>query len=457
MKAPMTTILCLCILLTGIANAQDSQATRQQTEITSATVTLNVEKQEISSVLKMISLSTNINIVSSPEVTGEVSINLYKVPIEEALDVVLGMAGFTYYRRGNIIVVTSESERGELPLSVKDLKTRSFRINHGDAEEINKVISEMVSEAGKSVVVPRNKSIVVIDTEEYLKLIEQVIKAQDTPPLQVMISVHVLRLDRSDNTSLGVELKAQSQSTLGDLWTLSTGEGGLAWSKVMHDKSIDINAKQVRDNIDTLARPEVMVIDGKTATILIGDRLGYKTTARADDGTTFENINFLETGTELLVTPDIGTDGNIRMNIYPKVSNGEINSEGLPEENTTEMETTLQVKDGDTIILGGLITRHKQRTRNQVPILGNIPYLGLLFGRNVWDEREVEIVVFLTPHIVPSHNTEFVTETIDRYTSQSQVIKDPIAKPIEGAPDLGAREPEWTVPGGYLNPKMNDR
>ena len=489
--------------------------------LTGENITLNVENEDIASVLKMLSLSRGVNIVAGPLVTGPVSVNLYDVPFEDALDAILGVAGFTHYTKDNVIYVTTEDARAKLPPEAGNLVIRSFRINHAKPEEVVKTIEAFLSPAGKAILTPqertivvrdapeyvsaiaelvaqqdlparapsltvrsfridhakpdellatveklvsangqavlnaKEKTIVVQDAAEYVAMIAQVIAQQDAPARQVLIAAEILRVSRDDDLDLGVELRrnwwdpdtvafsrnpgtgafTQGAGLTQDLGTLneaggglligdlSSGNQGLLWSGIWKDKEIFLTALATKGKVETLAAPEILALDGEEARMIIGDKLGYKTFSRADDGTTFEKVEFLDVGTQLTVTPEIARDGLIRMKILPKVSSGQI-GDGVPVENTTEVETTMLVRNGETIVIGGLISVRKERTRSQVPFLGDIPYLGLLFGHNVWIDAKTELVILITPHIVGPDRAPFMDARIEEYTKDSKLYPD---------------------------------
>ena len=162
--------------------------------------------------------------------------------------------------------------------------------------------------------------------------------------------------------------------------------------------SFVISALREYGQLNTLASPKVLVVDGQEAKIIIGSKLGFRTTTTTQT-VTVENVQFLEVGTLLLITPSISADGYVLMNLRPKVSDGRIEA-GLPSETTTEAITSVVVRDGATVVLGGLLRERKEELRSEVPGLGSVPLLGALFRRNRVTRSKTEIAVLVTPHIV---------------------------------------------------------
>jgi type II secretory pathway component GspD/PulD (secretin) len=509
----------------------------QLARCTTGSITLNVENMEITTLLKMLSIVRHANILASPEVKGTVNVNLFQVPFEDALQSIVGIAGYTHYTRDGIIYVTTEANKSKLPMGSHDLAIRTFRVEYASPDELLATVKEFVSPGGKAVLnpsdhaivvkdspayldaienlirqsdtpprfekltlrrfridhavpeemlaavqkfisksgkvmlSPQDRSIVVQDGPEVIAAIEDLIRQQDVPPRQVLISAQILRVDLTNDLNLGAELSrnwwAPSTLNLSKTGTLngipytldnlnnagngvllgdlSTGANGFFWGAIWKNKQVLLKAMASKGKVETLASPEVLAVDSKEAQMIIGGKLGYKTNAQADNNTTFENVQFLDVGTQINVTPSIGRDGLITMKIYPKVSSGQI-VQGIPVEDTTEVSTTMLVRDGETIAIGGLIDKHKERTRTQVPFLGDIPYLGLLFGYNSWVNHRTEIVILITPHIVGPERDTAMDATIGTYTGNTSLLSDPPLLPsaFDGMPGKAA-SPEGTA------------
>lgn len=405
--------LLLLVVAAAIAGAQEA-----------GLVTLNVENEEITSVLRLLSDANHINIIAGPEVEGTVSVNLYGVPFEDALRAVLGVSGYTWYRIGNIIYVTSEERKTSLPVSSTDLQVRTVKLDHSTTESTLPIVKEFMSPGGKAIESPP-KSIVLQDSPEQLERITRIIHELDKPLPQVAIQVQIINVKREDNMDLGVGFDTQPFTKYGveattndfaepfppradalgvvDLEDLPGGTGLFAGT-LQSDFRLFVEALDEVTDVEILASPQLMVMDGAKARIQVGDRLGFRITTTTDTAS-LESVEFLEVGTVLEVTPQISSDGLVQMEINPKVSNGSINNDGLPSENTSEVHTELMVHDGSTVIIGGLLNATKQRTRRQVPFLGDIPVLGRLFGRSGWDDNKSELVVLLTPRIMGAEPT----------------------------------------------------
>jgi type II secretory pathway component GspD/PulD (secretin) len=150
----------------------------------------------------------------------------------------------------------------------------------------------------------------------------------------------------------------------------------------------------------TLASPRLQVINGQNARIQVGEQLGY-TVATVTQTSTIQDVQFLETGVVLSVTPTISRDNRILMIVKPEVSDGKINTETLvPDKITREVETSVLLDDHQGVIIGGLIQEKDQTIIRKLPWLGDVKYVGKLFQHRDAERTRTEIIVALTCHIV---------------------------------------------------------
>ena len=163
---------------------------------------------------------------------------------------------------------------------------------------------------------------------------------------------------------------------------------------------------------DLLASPRVTAINHHQAELLIGSKLGYRSTLTTETGTQ-ELVEFLEVGVKLKFTPHISKNGYIRMSIAPSISEGSI-IDGLPQENTTETINEILVKDGQTIVIGGLIKNTNEKIVTGIPILSWLPIIGFLFRKTELLTEKREIMVLVTPTIVTPEDLEEMASEADK-------------------------------------------
>lgn len=288
-------------------------------------------------------------------------------------------------------------------------------------------------------------TLVVIDFEENIKAIEELIKQIDTRPQQVLVEATILQtalneanafgvdfsiigdLDFSDFISIGGPLGAanglirggngssgQGLSPSDNQGTAITsnpgntsGPGTMKVGIVADDISIFLRLLDQVTDTTILSNPKILALNRQPARVLVGKRVGYLNTTSTETSTT-QSVEFLDTGTQLYFRPFVSSEGEIRMELKPQVSAAEIrtvtDANGaavtIPDEVTQELTTNVNVKDGQTIVLGGLFTESTSFTRRQVPWLGDLPIIGAAFRGNEDATQRSEIIFLITPTIV---------------------------------------------------------
>ena len=158
-----------------------------------------------------------------------------------------------------------------------------------------------------------------------------------------------------------------------------------------------LTALSNKGRVHTLATPRLLALEDQEATTNVGDEIGYKLTTTINNVTT-ESIQFLQTGVILRVTPSIDADGHVMMRVHPEVSSGSI-AAGIPSKNTTEVSTQLVARDGQAVLIGGLIKASNYQ-RQGVPLLADLPLIGRAFSNTADTGASTETIVLITPHIV---------------------------------------------------------
>ena len=428
-------------------------------EVSSAgTVTLNVVDLPLTTVLRVLSMETNRNIVTTPAVTGTVTASLHNVTFEEALDAILLSNNAAYRAVGKFIYVYTQEELAEVLASENPPATRVFKLNHVSAEDIEPAVTPLLSAIGKVAVstasevglstsveeaggfsLSSSDYIVVYDRPQNLEAIARVIEELDVRPRQVLIEATILSAELNDDNALGVDfsilggvnlelLGATSQAiqdiTLGELpqtrlddfnasaqtgFTNNVPDGGIRVGIVKDHVAVFVQAlEQVTDTV-VLANPKVLALNKQRGQVIVGRRDGFVTTT-VTETQAIQTVEFLETGTQLIFRPFIGDDGFVRMELHPEDSIGGLNAANLPFEQTTEVTTNVVVHDGHTILIGGLFREVDTDARSQIPLLGDIPGLGNVFrSRNDSLQRQ-EVIILLTVHVV---------KDFDSYAKQS--------------------------------------
>ncbi len=399
----------------------------------------------IKDALGMLSQMYQKNIVPSTGVDGIVTVtNLYEVTFEEALQAVLGT--HKYEVKGNFIKVYTNEE---FMADKSRFEHAIIALNYINSEEAKKLAEPLLSEFGKLGIttaapteMEAGKSgdtlavqdrLVVSDYPENIGRIREVLSEVDVEPLQVLLEVTVMEATLTDTTKFGIDWKNINETAIGlggngflqEGFAPSADEGGLSVGVTFDNISALVTAIETVSDVTIMANPKILALNKQTGKIIIGRQDGYLSlTNVAEGGTATQQVEFLESGTVLEYRPFIGRDGMIRMEIHPEQSTGQVEISGgftLPNKSTTEVITNVMVKDGQTIVLGGLFKEETNLSHSQVPVLGDVPVVGELF-RGVNDvSTRVELIVLITPHII---NTPKEADGADRLEDVMRLAHD---------------------------------
>lgn len=323
--------------------------------------------------------------------------------------------------------VINEMEKGQ--------NLRIFNLRYAKAPDVEVQLRERLDALKLGTVRSdeRSNTLVVSALSKRMEEIEQIIAALDEKTREVLIEAKILKVTLSDDFDMGINwqnvlrdagnemgLEKYHPILTGTFPTTVTTHGQLQIGNAATDQiSGTIKWLQTVGQTKVLASPRITAINKEPARILIGTREAFVTTTTTTGqttSTTAENVTFVDVGISLEVTPIINDDGYVTMKIKPEISNVSrplITPTGnqIPIVDTTLAETSVMVKDGTTIIIGGLRKDEKSKTVNKMPVLGSIPFFGALFRSTNEDVEKIELVVFLTPYVITG-DTTFVDRQI---------------------------------------------
>jgi type IV pilus assembly protein PilQ len=433
----------------------------------SGNIEIHVKNEDLSNVLEMLSREYKLNIVATKGARGRISVDLYAMTLDQVLDAVCRGAGVSWSRDGTTIYVLTAEEAAASKASDTRLVSDLFVLNYLSADEASKDIVPLLSgratvamstAPGKGLPTGADDTggnsfglqdvLVVRDFPENLDAVRKLLKKLDVKPRQVLVEATILKVTLNDDTTLGVNFNtlaginfnalsnsgipiANPLSVLNDPTnTVAAGKSpfgavstqgfaapgkGLNIGIITNNVALFVNALEAVTDTHIIGNPKVLALNRQRAEVIVGDRFGYLTT-EVSNSTTIQTVQFLETGTQLIFRPYISDDGHIRLEIHPKVSTGAVVG-GLPNENTTEVTCNIMVRDGNTIVIGGLFDETASVGRSQVPGLGNIPFMGALFRSKEDSSVRHEVVILLTPHIIDDE--EAYTELSEQQMSDA--------------------------------------
>lgn len=416
------------------------------------TVEIHVTDASLIEVLRMLSLQSQRNIIASKEVRGTVTADLFDVTVKEALATILQANGYDYREKGNFIFVYSAKELAEMEKAQVQRKTEIFRLYYTPAANAATMIKPVLSEGSQVSFTTPGKTgiasdtsdaggnehatedvVVVTDFPERLEQVRAVLKEVDRRPVQILVEAVILRATLQENNDLGIDFTALGgvdfnalnaigggtggsglgQALSGQILTNpaaggaldrglvagSVGGGGLKLGVVKNNIGLFISALEGVTDTVVMANPKVLVLNKQRGEVHVGSQQGYRT-AVATETLTADDVKFLDTGTRLAFRPYVGDNGFVRLEIHPEDSSGSVNAAGLPNKFVTQVTSNVMVRDGHTIVIGGLFRESTDRTRSQVPGLGSLPGIGAAFRRQTDATVREEVIILLTPHIV---------------------------------------------------------
>jgi type II secretory pathway component GspD/PulD (secretin) len=376
-------------------------------------ITLTAQNASLSSILSLLSKQLNLNLICSEVGDEKVNVKITDVSLSNTLNSILPLHGYTHVIQNNIIVVTKVDPDKPIQPALQGKQVRVFDLNYVSGTEVLRIVTKLMSPIGSAFVntaSPDNKlqsheQIVVEDMPHYLVQVEEYLAQVDVPPKQVQVEAHVLQIALTDNCRHGVDFNqmlrvANSEVRLQSTGFATTTNPTSVFRLTGTDLSSVIDVLQSTTDTKTLASPKVTVINGQKSRMQVGGQIGYLMTTTTQTSS-LQSVDFLEYGVILTVTPLITAEGDILMNVKPQVSTGRINSTtNLPESETTEVETTVMLKSGEAIIIGGLIKETDSETQNKIPILGDMWLVGRIFQKRSHQKERSEVVITLLPRII---------------------------------------------------------
>jgi type IV pilus assembly protein PilQ len=403
-------------------------------------LSLNFQDIDVRSVLQLIADFTDLNLVASDTVQGNITLRLQNVPWDQALDLVLKTRGLDKRKVGNVLLVApadeiAARERQELEAKqqlaeLAPLRREVVQLNYAKASDIAKLFEDANEEGtmdqdmrGKIIFDDRTNSLIAYLTQERIDELRRIVTQLDIPVRQVMVEARIVEANVDFDKELGVEWRGVG---LGDNnWvaggTNSVEKGtdplefqagnfvdlgaagrtaGLNLGFITDNTLLDLelSAMEKTGNGEIISQPKVVTSDKETAKILKGAKIPYPEASSSGAATTA----FAEANLSLEVTPQITPDNRVIIEVKVNKDAADFSNQvnGTPSILTNEVNAKVLVNDGETIVIGGIFSNTQSKSVDKVPLLGDMPYIGRLFRRDVVQDSKSELLVFLTPRIM---------------------------------------------------------
>ncbi|EMQ5442297.1 type 4a pilus secretin PilQ [Pseudomonas aeruginosa] len=422
-------------------------------------LSLNFQDIDVRSVLQLIADFTDLNLVASDTVQGNITLRLQNVPWDQALDLVLKTKGLDKRKLGNVLLVApadeiAARERQELEAQkqiaeLAPLRRELIQVNYAKAADIAKLFQSVTSDGGQEgkeggrgsiTVDDRTNSIIAYQPQERLDELRRIVSQLDIPVRQVMIEARIVEANVGYDKSLGVRWggayhkgnwngygkdgnigikdedgmncgpiagnctfpttgTSKSPSPFVDIGAKDATSGigiGFITDNIILD--LQLSAMEKTGNGEIVSQPKVVTSDKETAKILKGQEVLYQ--EASSSGAT--STSFKEAALSLEVTPQITPDNRIIVEVKVTKDAPDFDRalNGVPPINKNEVNAKILVNDGETIVIGGVFSNTQSKSVDKVPFLGDLPYLGRLFRRDTVSDVKNELLVFLTPRIM---------------------------------------------------------
>jgi type II secretory pathway component GspD/PulD (secretin) len=359
--------------------------------------------------LSDISVQTGIPIIADTTASGFVTIDLVDVPFEEALARICIPLGLTFRRMdaGYYLVGAATPSNPTFALLSE---VRVVKMRYQKADTVSKLLSESYKPFIK--VDSETNTIVITASPELMARIESDIASIDRPIRQVMLQVLVTELSDGARESLGTDWQWNSDQSTGEVaGALNFTAGVLRTALGFGAASIDdflvaLRAEVESGRAEIHANPRIVAMDGKPAEVFLGEEQQYIVLVESETSQSITRQRVVaKTGISLKFTPQISDQGDITITVQPEVSTVTgSNKEGFPVISSRRASTTVRVRDGETFVLGGLVSESNVRSTAKIPLLGDLPLLGRLFRSERTASTETEVVIMVTPIILDGVN-----------------------------------------------------
>lgn len=379
---------------------------------------LSFQNADIRTVLGFLADYGQVNIVTAPDVQGNVTFSLKKVNWRQALDIVCKTYSLTAVDEAGYIRVTpTKSYLDEVSTMEKhkfdkekmvELSTAVMKIDNSTADELVKTVTPLLSERGKVQTDKRTNNLIVRDVPANIEKIEKLITDLDKPTRQIRISAQMIEVSTTALQELGIDWTLKTSRTVSakekyettsdqTLNGVTKPAGTFTFLTVQDGWNLasKISALVADGKGKIVAHPEITTVDNKEARIQMGQKIPIKQFDQSGNVV----ITFEEVGSLLKVTPHITSENRILMQLKPERSSYDYDPNGVVIK-TSNAETNVVVENGQTAVIGGLTTQDVLSSRSGIPVLKDIPFLGSLFSYTQKKVESRDLIIFVTPTIV---------------------------------------------------------
>ena len=407
------------------------QVGSQQKQYTGERTSLVFDNADVRDILRLIAEISDLNIIASDDVQGNITLRLIDVPWDQALDLILDVTGLGMIQEGNVVRVLPQDvirakKEAELTAArsqekLEPLTTEVITVSYADLGSVSGPVQSLLSDRGSLTEDKRNKYLIVTDVQQRIDKARELIAILDTPERQVMIEARIVEVNSNFSRDLGVDWGIDYDNPGDRLGSAGLGVGGeftiglpagggnipteaglgagFTFGRIGIDQTVldlRISALETNGKLKIISMPKVTTLNGEEALISQGTTIPYQTSGA--DGPKTE---FVSAELKLEVTPVINPDDSIIMEILATNDSPSITAGATaPSIDTKKAETKVLVRDGETTVIGGIFVENSSNSDAGTPWLKDVPILGHLFESKRNSNTRSELLVFITPRIL---------------------------------------------------------
>jgi type IV pilus assembly protein PilQ len=423
-------------------------------ECSNGKISLDVTNGNLQDVIKAIAEQSDMQIITYGTISGDINAKLKNVPLTEALALLLGGTMFTFVQKDSIILIGDRNSA--TPAGQALSKSEMIHLDCIKADGVMQILPKDIPPNNVKVIKEQN-ALLVSGTSEDIESVREFIKTVDIPTPQVSINAVIVEYTQDLNSQFGASagkrpnlvdssyfmhptpaFAKQGASDLTDIGSsgkaikdflassLGLGPTNTLITKIPDDFFLFLQFLETEDKAKVLAQPSIVTLNGNKASISVKQTNYYKVTTGTVTGTDY-TIRFqpIDFGIKLEITPWISMGGQITAEISPEVSNEvNTNADGYPNLSIRSITTTVRLRDGETIILGGLVQNQESEFKQKIPFLGDIPFIGRLFSYTGKTRTKSNLVVYITPHILAKGSYVNLGEELKNLDKTNKIFMD---------------------------------
>ena len=369
-------------------------------------ISLSVKNASLKEIAAALTKMSGKNVIADTKVQEPVTLQLENVSLHTALETLAAVQGLTYAENGSVIFISRDDTLKKLA------GFYTFPLNYARAEDLQKPLSAVLN-TGKLAADAGSNSLLFNGSPAEARKIKEALQTLDKTTQQVTLIAKILSISKSDEKSLGIQWnwdtlpqynkeERDNTSSSGNRAENADGKGHLRlWrgTGAQFQFSATLNALITSGKAKVLATPSLITLPGKEASIFIGSHIPV-VTEKHNNGESTYSTEYVDAGIKLKYTPIVSRDGYITSAVHTEVSTPALISELKNYRiNSRTADTNVRMRNGETLVIGGLISEEEQKQLQQIPFLSKIPLLGFLFKNHFRSKSKTEVIMLLTPYL----------------------------------------------------------